>query len=55
MTDYCLLILLKDFNTRKTMAMKNILLIKLCLVLANRPIWWMDCFEPIPGMWLDLT
>ena len=50
-----LLISEKDLKVQKTVAVKNIALIKLRLKWANRPIWWMDCFDLILGMWPDLT
>ena len=38
-----------------TMIMKNFVLIKLRLVWAIRPIWWMGWYDPIVGVWPDLT
>ena len=47
-----LLISQKDLKVQE---MKNIVLINLRLKWVKRPIWWMDCFDPILGMQPDLT
>ena len=53
--DHWLLISLKDSNMQATVTMKNSVFIKLCLVWAIRPIWWMGWYDLIVGVWPDLT
>ena len=55
MIDHWLLISLKDSNMQATVTMKNFVFIKLHLVWAIRPIWWMGWYDLIVGVWPDLT